>query len=540
MAATSHSATMANPHSTDGGQSSVPKSADYVVVGAGAAGCAAARILATNLDASVLLLESGGTNKRADVERPAAWSELLETDTNWGYETVQQEGAAGRQIGIPMGRVLGGSSSVNGMMYMRGGAWDYEGWNEAGNPGWDPETVYEAYRQIESLPDGDGEIYGRKGPLKLLQVPVEHPLTVAYLAAGAELGYPPTQDFNGGDQEGVGVIPLNIHEGKRQDAYTAFIAPIEDRGNLTVISGATARRLILNESDDRVVALELQLGEELHTIQIGTELVVSCGAIASPQLLLMSGIGVPEELRAVGVEARVNLPGVGRNFHDHIGAPLAFESSRPIPPGQYQLVEANTYLRSEGAAHYDLQIPMMQFPFLVLGFEGGDDGYTFFPGILDPRSRGSVKLTSNDPAAPPAVDPQYLSEPIDLENLVFALNAARELAWADAFADWRKREVAPGPDYSDLAELKRYVQATASTYYHPAGTCRMGRDEEAVVDNRLKVHGVENLRVADASIMPTVTTGNTNAPSMMIGWRAGGFAVQDAGHKVAWQADQVA
>ncbi|HEY0317719.1 MAG TPA: GMC family oxidoreductase N-terminal domain-containing protein [Solirubrobacterales bacterium] len=501
----------------------IPESCDYLVIGAGSGGCAAAGRIAAETDASIVLVESGGSNDREDVIRPSGWPELLASDANWGYETLPQAGTEGKVHVWTMGKVLGGSSAVNGMMFMRGAPWDYDKWAAEGNAGWDSESVYKAFRELESYPDG-GPDRGQDGPLRITKVDGANPLTNAFLEACQECGHPRSKGFNGYEPEGVDTQQLNIWEGRRQDAAVAFLEPQLQEGNLEVLLETTAERLVFDSGSRRVTEVVLNRGGERRSIRVDGEVIVAAGAIASPQLLLLSGVGPADELRRLGIEVEIDLPGVGSNLHDHIGVPVPFETKGPYPGSEYQLVEANLYCRSDaGEPHYDVQIPFQLFPYVPPGFDGYEFefGYTLFPGILKPRSRGSVSLRSSDPTEPPLVDPGYLSDEDDVRRLASAIGIAREVGGAAAFSQWREREALPGQNVKERKDLETYVRRSASTYYHPVGTCKMGSGGEAVVGSDLKVHGAENLRVADASIMPEVPSGNTNIPAMMVGWRAG-------------------
>jgi choline dehydrogenase len=490
---------------------------DYLVIGAGSGGCAAAAILARDSDAGVTLLEAGGTNDRADVSTPNRWPELLGTDATWPYTTVPQTAAAGRVHGLPMGRLLGGSSSVNGMKYMRGAPWDYDGWAAAGNKGWDAESVYAVYRQLEDYPQGDQSVHGTGGPIKLTEVVAEHPLTAAFLAACDERGFKRTYDFNGRDAEGYGLNQLNMWDGVREDAASVFLGGT----GVEVVLGTTATRLLFDPTGSRVTGVEVLTDGTPRTITVRREVIVTAGAIASPQLLLLSGIGAAADLERLGVGVVHDLPGVGANLHDHLGVPVVYESARDIPPSRYQATEVSLYLRGGAdSEHFDTQVTMHQFAAYLPPEDYTVTGpaFTFFPGLLKPRSRGSVSLRSADPSAQPLIDPGYLTDPRDVDTLVFLIETVREIAATPSFAPWCRREVGPGTDEADLAD---YVRRVCSTYYHPVGTCSMG----AVTDAELRVHGVQNLRIADASVMPEIVSGNTNAPAMMIGRRGAEFAL---------------
>ncbi len=503
-------------------------SCDYIVIGGGSGGCAAAGRLAETGAGSVILVESGGTNARPDVTQPDRWFELLSSDANWAYETVPQASAGDRIHVWSMGKVLGGSSSTNGMMYMRGAPWDYDGWASDGNPGWDSATVYSVFKQLESYAQGKGETRGTDGPIRLTTVDGENPLTAAFLAACEECGVSRSPDFNGLDPEGADVQQLNVWDGRRQDAGVIFVDPQVEAGNLEVLLETTAERLVFEPGTGRVREVIVERGGERRSIAVNREVIVSAGALASPQLLLLSGVGPADELRELGIDVEIDLPGVGSNLHDHIGVPVPFETKGPYPASRFQMVEANAYFKSEPAdEHYNVQVPFQLFPFVPPGFGGYEfeNGYTLYPGLLKPRSRGRLSLKSADPTARPLIDPAYLSDDDDVRRLVLAVQKAREIGGADAFGEWRKREALPGEDVHGTADLERYVRGSAATYFHPVGTCRMGSAPESVVGADLKVHGADNLRVADASVMPDSPSGNTNAPTMMIGWRAAEFVL---------------
>ena len=501
---------------------------DYLVIGGGSGGCAAAGRLAAQGAGSVILLEAGGTNARPDVIQPDRWFELLSSDANWAYETTPQANAGGRVHVWSMGKVLGGSSSTNGMMYMRGAPWDYDSWEEEGNLGWGSGRVYSVFKEMESYSDGGGETRGSDGPIRLTTVDGQNPLTAAFIAACEECGVARTADFNGLEPEGVDVQQLNLWEGKRQDAGLVFVDPEVEAGRLDLRLNTVAEQLIFDPGTIRIRAVRVNEGGETKEIAVEREVIVAAGALASPQLLLLSGIGPADELRELGIEVAIDLPAVGSNLHDHIGVPVAFETNGPYPDSAFQKVEANAYIRVDpDDVHYDVQIPFQLFPFMPPEHGGYEfeHGYTLYPGLLKPRSRGKLWLRSADASQPPLIDPAYLSDPEDARRLVAAIRRAREIGNAPAFGEWRRRESAPGPDFESDQELEDYVRNSAATYYHPVGTCRMGLGEESVVGSDLKVHGVENLRVADASVMPAAPSGNTNAPSMMIGWRAAEFIV---------------
>ena len=500
---------------------------DYVIVGGGAAGCVLAGQLSESPDRSVLLLEAGGDDDRAAVHATDIAS-MVSTwgspETSWPYATVPQPGLGGRVVPLPQGRLLGGSSSINAMMYVRGNARDFDGWRDAGNPGWGYADVLPAFKDCESYTWGDPAYRGRTGPLHVLDYTDPAVTSQAFAEAAAELGYRPpgcaeTADYNGASQDCGAFYYQSTRRtaDRRCSAADAFLRPAQGRPNLTVHTGATVRRVLL--SGGRATGVELSTGAR---IEAAVEVVLAAGALASPALLLRSGIGPAAELRAAGVTPVLDLPGVGRNLQDHLLLGVGWESSVDLPVPRL-LAEAGLFARTRGRAAGDgpnLQFFVGPVQFMAEQYKTDAPGFTFAPILVQPASRGTVSLDPADPFGSPVIDPHYLEAGADLDVLVEGIITARALAYTAAYEGLRGRELAPGPDGCDRAALAGYVRDNASTVWHPAGTCRMGPDPDAVVDARLRVHGITGLRVADASIMPSITTGNTNAATIMIGRRA--------------------
>jgi choline dehydrogenase len=493
---------------------------DYIVVGGGSAGCVLASRLSADPAATVLLLESGGPDSDPNLTVPALWPMLMGTDADWSYETVPQVHAAGRRIGWPRGRVLGGSSSINAMVYMRGAAADFDRWAEDGCVGWDAASVLPAFKALEDYPGGDPATRGVDGPLKVRIPDTVSPFSEAVYEAALELGHQANDDFNSGSIDGVGWNQLTVADGSRQSSATAFLRPVRDRANLTVLTAAHAVRLAITASG-RVTAVDYLLDGAPHRAQVAAEVILACGAIESPKLLMLSGIGPAEHLRGLGIEVTADLPGVGANLHDHPGVPVTFETGRPVPPGPNQASEVGLFCRSSPDRPVpDLQFGVLTVPLAVDATMAGHHGFTLYPSYVKPASRGTVRLRSADAADRPLIDPAYLREGSDVAALSQAVDISRELAATSSLREWAAVEKLPGAATSDRPALRDYAARAVNTWFHPVGTCRMGTNDDCVVDPWLRVVGTENLRVADASVMPEVTSGNTNAPTLMIAARA--------------------
>jgi choline dehydrogenase len=505
-----------------------PTSYDHVVVGAGAAGCAIAGRLTEDPDRRVLLLEAGGPD---DAERVHATdlgsmtSMWFDPAVTWQHATVPQAGCGGRSIPIPQGRMLGGGSSVNAMMYVRGNRRDFDRWRDLGADGWAYADVLPYFRAAETYAGGDPAYRGTSGALRVIDYPSPAVSSVAFVEGARRLGFDADPaagpDYNGARQEDAPFYYQSTRSepGRRCSAADAFLRPALGRPNLTVLTGATVERVLLD--GDTAVGVELTRAGARHRIGADAEVVLSAGTLASPRLLMLSGIGPADHLRACGVDPLVDLPGVGRDLQDHLLFGVGWESLVDLPFPQL-LAEAGLFTRTVAApsAGPDLQFFAGPVQFMDDSYKTDGPGFTFAPILVAPRSRGTVTLDPVDPTGPPVVDPHYLDAGEDVDALVEGIALARDVAHTPPFDGLRGRELAPGEEVRDRAGLVDYVRRSASTVWHPAGTCRMGRDPGAVVDPRLRVHGVANLRVADASVMPTVVAGNTNAAAIMIGCRA--------------------
>jgi choline dehydrogenase-like flavoprotein len=502
---------------------------DVIVVGGGSAGCVAARRLIDRSDVRVLMLECGGPDDNPAIHDPSRFPELWLAEEDWAYYTAPQAHAAERELHWPRGRVLGGSGSLNAMIYVRGARADYDHWAYLGNDGWAWDDVLAVFTRMEDFDAGASEYHGEGGPLRILTRYELAPIHASIIAAAEAVGIPRNDDYNCGHLDGISQHQLTIRDGRRHSSAVAYLSPVAGDPNLRVLTRATARRLLFEGT--RCVGVEWEHGGRVRRTHAGSEVVVSAGAIGSPRLLLLSGIGPGEELRALGLEVLLDLPGVGRNLHDHILSPVIHAAEREIAPPTpgHSATQTHLFARSRpGLPVPDTQPIHFAVPMYEDWMEGPENGFTMMAGMIRPASRGSVRLTGPDPEDPLRIDPRILSAGADLEALAFSLSQVREIAAAVPLRrEWGARELYPGPEVKTGAEIRDYIRRTAITYHHQAGTCKMGLDVDAVVDPRLRVHGIDGLRVADASIMPAVISGNTNAPSMMIGERVAEFIADD-------------
>ena len=493
---------------------------DVIVVGSGAGGAVVARRVAEDAGASVLLLEAGGPDLNPAIHDPARVHELWLSDEDWAYHTEPQVGLGGRRVHWPRGKVLGGSTTFHGMMWFRGWAGDYDHWAYLGNEGWRYEDVLPLFRRSEDFDGGPSEFHGVGGPLPATSRYEHHPVSTAVVAAAGEYGIPYNPDFNGPVLEGAGFAQFTIADGRRVSTATGYLAPMVDDPRLTVWTQTPARRLEFD--DTRCVGVEVMRDGVVEVVRAEREVVVCAGAIESPKLLMLSGIGAAGRLRDHGIAPVVDLPGVGENLHDHILSPLIFSSKQPLPPARegYTFHQGNIFWHSrEGLPGPDLQPLVFHVPLYEDWMPGPDDAFTIMAGLVRPASRGTVRLASADPDAAPLLDPGYLTCASDVRALTASLRQIRDIASRPALAEWVDQELYPGPGVSTDEEIHDYLRRSATTYHHQAGSCKMGVDAMAVVDPQLRVHGTTGLRVADASIMPTVTSGNTAAPTTMIGER---------------------
>ena len=513
---------------------------DIVVVGAGSAGCALAGRLSEDPDLSVLVLEAGGSDDVLEVQIPAALYKVWRTKRDWNYTTDPQPGLDGRRLFWPRGRLLGGSSSINAMIYIRGAAADYDEWATlTGDAAWSYEHVLPLFRRMEDNARGADAFHGVGGPLRVEDLRSPHPWSRAVVASAVATGYPRNDDFNGAAQEGVGLYQVTQKRGRRWSAADAYLKPAMGRPNLTVRTGAQVTRVVIEGG--RATGVQYLAGGRRQTVRAAREVVLAGGAINSPQLLMLSGIGPADSLREVGVDVVHDLPGVGARLQDHPLVPVIwhvrggkslFRGESPSGYAQYfaarrgpltsNLAEAGLFTRSRD----DLPEPDLQYHFLPVKFwrqaevDPDVDAFTAATVLVHVHSEGSLRLRSADPTWAPAIDAGYLTDERDTEALVTGVEKAREIASAGPLAAVLAEEWSPGGTVRTRDDLRRGVRETLESLYHPVGTCRMGTDEAAVVDPQLRVRGVEGLRVVDASVMPTLVRGNTNAPTIMIAERA--------------------
>lgn len=507
--------------------------ADYIVIGAGSSGGTLAGELARRSGASVLVLEGGISDEIPQVTDPSQWPAALASPFTANYATTPQAHANNRVIPYPRGEGLGGCSSVNCMIYARGTPQDYNDWAYNGATGWEWASVLPDFKALEDWQGGASAWRGAGGPLHITQPdPAKgHEGARAFIEGAVSLGYAENKDFNSGPLEGPAWVNFNIYRGKRQNSAVAFLRPAIDAGaKLTVFTQAPVLRLVIEKG--RCIGVEYLHGGRKIMVRANKEVILSAGAIMTPKILTLSGLGDAAHLRQLGITPLVDLPGVGANLQDHVlGAGVNFEGKHPVPPSNYNLSEVYMWARSSP----DQPVPDINALYVSVPFATKElnlqqtDGYAILCGVMRPKSRGSVTIASTDPRAAPLIDPNWLAAGQDMVALKAATDLARAIGNSDAYKDIRKAELLPGTAASSPETYREFLKNSVSTYFHPVGTAKMGTDPMAVVDPHLRVYGVEGLRVADASVMPSITTGNTNAPSILIGYRGAKMIAAGAG-----------
>jgi len=517
---------------------------DYIIIGAGSAGCVLANRLSADPQLQVLLVEAGPRDRHPFIHMPAGLARLVDNcRLNWSYHTEPEPQLQGRRLWWPRGKVLGGSSSINAMCYVRGVAGDYDRWAAAGASGWDWAGVLPWFRHAECNSRGGDALHGDAGPLHVSDLRYVNPLSHAFVDAGVQAGHPHNADFNGPTQVGVGLYQVTQKQGARCSSAAAYLAPVRQRRNLHVLTGAQVERIQVDAG--RAHGIVLRQGRQRQHLHARREVLLSAGAVNSPQLLMLSGIGPADALRAHGITVRLDQPQVGANLQDHLDICTLYRTVPGVSydraselkiafdwflrghrgAGSSNIAEAGGFVRSRFAADERADI---QFHFVpaMLDDHGRHrlpgDGYTLHACYLHPRSRGRIALAGADPSLPPRIHANYLGDDdgFDLKMMIEAARLSRDLLRQPAFDRWRRAPIFPAREDLDDAGLEAFVRAKAETIYHPVGTCRMGSDDAAVLDPQLRLRGVDGLRVIDASAMPTLVSGNTNAPVIMMAERA--------------------
>ena len=492
------------------------KSFDYIVVGGGTAGCVlAGRLSQTGV--RVLLLEAGAAKPHAAMADPAAWFTLAGSTVDWAFQTIPQPGTDNAIHPWPRGKVLGGSSGINGMMHVRGDRSSYDLWEMAGATGWNYTSLLPFFKRSERAVGGDPTYRGLEGPMQAAPGPATDPLWDACFEAAIEAGHPANADANGASAEGVWWHDINVINGRRQTAADAYLTPAAADPGLSIVADAHVQRLLI--TNGTCIGAEYTIGGQLHTAFAQREVVLAAGTIGTPHLLMLSGIGPGPHLHSFGIDILADLPGVGQNLHDHTKSQVAYATTRPVR-ADTAARKPVVLTRSEPSAAPDLQMIFLDSPIHPRFAPGPEPGYSVLFSVVTPASRGSVQLASADPHQPPVIDPNYLADPRDVDRMVTGLRRAREIGAGSALRSVRARELFPGPDDQTDDALRKYLRRSASTYFHPVGTCKIGTDTMSVVDPELKVHGISHLRIADGSVMPSIVSGNTNAAILAIAERA--------------------
>ncbi len=527
---------------------------DYIVIGAGSAGCVLASELSRNADHRVLVIEAGRWDWSPMIHMPAGIQSLIEgTSYNWAFKTVPQKHMNDRRMFIPQGKAIGGTSSINGMIYIRGSRQDYDNWARQGCTGWSYEDVLPVYKRLEANTRIRDQFHGNDGPLNVTDFSYRNPLTQVFLQACSEIGIPKNDDFNGIQQYGAGYFQHTVKNGRRLSAARAFLHPARrSHQNLDVCANTVVSRILVERQ--RAVGVEIIENKARKIIRATREVIVSAGAFNSPKMLLLSGIGPADELRPLGVPVVHDLPGVGKGLQDHLDAATLYRASTPLTydrdarfPRKYlhgaryllsrsgpvssSGCEAVAYTKSEpGLEQPDISVHFLPAWVIEHGFrkESGG-GITLHNNNMRPLSRGEVKLASGDPYEAPLIDPNYMADPVDMKKMIACVRIGREIMESNAFKPYVAGPYDPPITVKSDEEILAYVRQSAETDYHPVGSCRMGIDQTAVVDPRLRVHGLDGLRVIDSSIMPALIGGNTNAATIMIGAKGAEMILEDAG-----------
>jgi choline dehydrogenase len=528
--------------------------ADFVVVGAGSAGCVIANRLSASPNTKVILLEAGGADRNPWIHIPVGYFKTMHNPSvDWCYKTEPDPGLNGRQLDWPRGKVLGGSSSLNGLLYVRGQPQDYDRWRQMGNTGWGWDDVLPLFKRSEDQERGADAFHGQGGPLSVSDMRLQRPICDAWVEAAQAAGYPLNPDYNGAEQEGVGYFQLTTRNGRRCSSAVAFLKPVRSRSNLQIVTRAATTRILFEGRRATGVVYRDTEGRE-HTVKARAEVILSAGAIGSPQLLKVSGIGEAQHLKEHGIDVVADLPGVGKNLQDHLQARLVFKCNEPTLNDEvrsllnqarialkYALFRAGPMTMAASLAtgflrtgdHVDT--PDIQFHVQPWSADSPGEGVHPFSAFtmsvcqLRPESRGEIRLASPDASVYPKIHPNYLSTETDRRTIVAGINIARRIAQHAPLKHKISEEFRPDAslDIDDYEATLDWARNNSTTIYHPTGTCKMGKGEGSVVDERLRVHGIEGLRIADCSIMPEIVSGNTNAPAIMIGEKVSDMILED-------------
>ncbi|MEH2252811.1 GMC family oxidoreductase [Nostoc sp.] len=494
---------------------------DYIVIGAGSAGCVLANRLTEDGKTTVLLLEAGNPANLPEHQVPLYWIKLWGTEVDWAYFTEEEPYLKNRKISCPRGKVLGGSSSINAMIYIRGSRHDYDHWQELGNPGWSYQDVLPYFKKSENQQRITSEFHSVDGLLSVTDPIAPSVTSQQFVEAAVALGYERNPDFNGTQQSGAGLYQLTVKDGKRESTATAFLLPILERPNLTVTTSALVTRLLFEGT--RTIGVEYLHQGTIHQTFVNQEVILSAGTFDSPKLLMLSGIGNAQHLKSLDIPVVVDLPGVGQNLQDHPDVAVAYQATQDLQPASTSnIAEAGLFLHTEGRLDVAPDLQFFSGPILWAhpAYARQGPGFGAVACLINPQSRGSLTLRSASPKDPLIIRMNYLQSESDLQKLLAGIKILRQIFHSDVFDEFRGEEAAPGADNKSDEALLAYIRETCDSVYHPVGTCKMGTDSDSVVDPELRVHGVKGLRVVDASIMPTITTGNTNAPTIMIGEKA--------------------
>ncbi len=522
---------LASPLSTGQGNlaGSLLASYDYIIVGGGSAGCVVARRLLDNTAATVLVLEAGSADTdSASIINPVQWFQNLDSSLDYRYVNEPSPLTNNRVIGAARGKVLGGSGSINALVWSRGNRADYDAWAAAGNPGWGYEAVLPLFKKIEDWEGGETDFHGTGGPIGVATARNLHPVSAAFIEASQSFGMPYLADTNGPNPLGVGPMSTNTRNGVRSSPFERYLRPVLGHPNLTVLTAAQVVRLTMDGA--RCTGLEFVQGDQLYTVAAASEVILAAGAFDTPRLLLLSGVGPAPELARLGIPLRVDLPGVGQNLQDHpLIMGLCFEAKEPLGSPNENLIASAFYWKSQPSQPtadlmaIPFQVPVV-LPPLAATHPAPENGFNIAPALIKVKSRGYVRMKTASHDGPLEIQPNFLADPADLEALTNAVEMCMDIAQQPAFQRLIKRWVTPTQVINRTA-IQEFLRNTCISYWHPVGTCAMGSGPAAVVNNTLQVHGVEGLRIVDASVMPHIPAGNTQAPTLMIAEAAAAFII---------------